>query len=42
MGLTMFLIPAALVLALWGGVMGVFLLLTVGAGVMMEFITRPL
>lgn len=59
MGLTMFLIPAALVLALWGGVMavsgirqgdrlklasaaGVFLLLTVGAGVMMGFITRPL
>lgn len=59
MGLTVFLLPAALALALWGGVMaasgfrqgnklkifsavGVFSLLTAGAAVMMEFITRPL
>ena len=59
MSLTMILIPAALALALWGGVMaasgfrqgnklkifsavGVFSLLTAGAAVMMEFITRPL
>ena len=59
MSLTKILLPAALALALWGGVMavsgfrqgnklellsaaGAFALLTMGAVVLMEFITRPL